>query len=548
MEQNGNIAKEESFSQICRKIYAGVISVAVLAVLVIFPLYYRDYYFDMLQAKYQFYYITMIAMFGVVLLLSLAFLVVDALEFRLGHVKALFKRCSLKRPKDMWTVTELFLLVFLIVCVISTFQSDYFFEAFWGNEGRFTGLFLHLIYILGFFLVSRLYRFKEWHLYLFLAVGMLPLLFGITDYFYLDILDFKENIASKDIDAFTSTIGNINTYATLVGILFGVLSVLFVTEKRVWKTCLFFVGYMITIFAMIMANSDNGILAFGLIFAFLPLLALQSLPGIERYLWMLSGFFSSCYFISWINKTVAIPTIFLEGACGIMANLSIALPAAVLLGVLAAALHVYRWKCRKGKKEQLGKKYIKLWIGLLVICFCAGVFVLYDANGGGHSERYGSLGNYLHFSDEWGNYRGMIWKIAVEVYGKQPLSHKLWGYGLDTFGVMTQEYRSVTSQMNGQVYDSAHNEYLQYFVSVGPIGLFAYMGFLGTALLLLIRKAKDRQWGLAIAAGISCYLVQALVTINLPIVTPIMWMLLSVGVANTEKQEKLAKEVSSEMF
>ena len=41
MEHNENIIKEDSFSQICRNIYAGVISVAILAILVVFPLYYR---------------------------------------------------------------------------------------------------------------------------------------------------------------------------------------------------------------------------------------------------------------------------------------------------------------------------------------------------------------------------------------------------------------------------------------------------------------------------------------------------------------------------
>lgn len=545
MVQNETMTKEASFSQICRKIYAGVISVAVLMVLVVFPLYYRDYYFDMLQAKYKFYYITMIAMFAVVLLLSIAFLVIDALEFKLGHLKALFKGCSLKRSKDMRAVTECCLLVFLLVCIISTCQSDYFFEAFWGNEGRYTGLFLHLIYILGFFLVSRLYRFKGWHLYLFVAVGMLPLLFGITDYFYLDILGFKKNISSKDIDSFTSTIGNINTYATLVGMLFGVLSVLFVTEKKGWRTWLFFIGYIITVIAMIMANSDNGILAFGLVFALLPLFALQSLKRIERYLWLLSGFFVSCYFISWINETIDREVVSLQGVCRILAELPLAIPAAVFFGILAVVIHSLRWKDKEGKKEKLGKTYRNIWIGFLVLCFCAGVFVLYDANGGGHSERYGSLGQYLHFSDEWGTYRGMIWKITMKVYAEQPFKHKLWGYGLDTFGVMTKEYRSVTSQINGQVYDSAHNEYLQYFVSVGPIGFLAYLCFFAAALYLLIRRAKDKRWGLAIAAGVSCYLVQALVTINLPIVTPIMWMLLSVGVANTEKTGEKIIEASA---
>ena len=132
----------------------------------------------------------------------------------------------------------------------------------------------------------------------------------------------------------------------------------------------------------------------------------------------------------------------------------------------------------------------------------------------------------------------MIWKIALESYAKQPFGHKLWGYGLDTFGLMTYDYRDITKSMNAQVYDSAHNEYLQYLVSVGPIGLLAYLGFLGTAIYIIVRRSREKKWGIAVASGVCCYLLQALVTINLPIVTPMMWTLLSMGVANREKDEK----------
>lgn len=536
MEHNGNITKEDSFSQICRNIYAGVISVAILAILVVFPLYYRDHYFDILESKYQFYYMTMISMFAVVLLLSLAFLIVDALEFKAEHAKTCIKKCSSAFPRDVRTAVDVCLIIFLVVAIISTCQSDYVYEAFWGNEGRFTGLFLHLIYIAGFFVISRLYRFKGWHLYIFLAVAMLPLLFGITDYFRLDLLGFKENVAAEDVDAFTSTFGNINTYITFIGILFGALSALFVMEDKGWKAVLSFAGYMITVVAMIMSNSENGILAAAFIFVFLPLFAFRYMRGIERYLLLLSGFFASCYVVSWINKNVDMPLVALDGVCHILANLSFALPNALLFGSLALAVYFLRLRADKGKKADFGSRYIKIWAGFLIVCFCIGIFVLYDANVAGHSERYGALGSYLHFSDEWGNYRGMIWKIALESYAKQPFGHKLWGYGLDTFGLMTYDYRDITNSMNAQVYDSAHNEYLQYLVSVGPVGLLAYVGFLGTALYIIVRRAKEKKWGMAIAAGVSCYLLQAMVTINLPIVTPIMWTLLSIGVANTEKE------------
>ncbi len=110
------------------------------------------------------------------------------------------------------------------------------------------------------------------------------------------------------------------------------------------------------------------------------------------------------------------------------------------------------------------------------------------------------------------------------------------GHGLDTFGVMTKAYRGETSRICGQVFDSAHNEYLQYLVTVGPVGLLAYLGFFAAALKIMLQKKPVGQWGLTISLGIGCYLAQAFVTINLPIVTPIMWMLLSMGVAICRKQ------------
>ena len=62
------------------KVYKGIVAVGVLCVLVVFPLYFRYYYFDILEAKYQFYYMVMIGMFAVCLLTAIAFLAVDFLE------------------------------------------------------------------------------------------------------------------------------------------------------------------------------------------------------------------------------------------------------------------------------------------------------------------------------------------------------------------------------------------------------------------------------------------------------------------------------------
>lgn len=541
MEQKKEQQMSDAFAESCQKIYSGIISVGVLLVLAIFPIYYRDYYYDILEAKYQFYYIAIFGMLGVLLLVSIAFLVIDALEFKLEYTKGFFHRFSLGEIRKTLTAADWFLLAFLVTGVISTLQSEYVYEAFWGNEGRYTGLFLHLLYGVSFWVVSRLYQFKRWHLYTFLSVAVLLLLFGITDFFKMDLLHFKVDISENDINDFTSTFGNINTYATYAGIILGCFSALFVVEEKGVKACLYYLGYMVTVLAVIMGNSDNAVFGITVVFAFLPLVAFQSRRGAERYLLLAAGFALGGQIVGWVSSRMAGQVIDLHGFFGTFSRIG-ALKILAVLGFLGAlAIHWVRMKDEKHERENLGKVPVMVWGAFLILCLAAGIFMLYDANAAGNSARYGALGNYLKFSDEWGTYRGMIWRISLDSYSKQPLSHKIWGYGLDTFGVMTMDYRGETSRICGQVFDSAHNEYLQYLLTVGPIGLLAYLGFFASALIMLFKKNPEGKWGLAAAFGVSCYLAQAFVTINLPIVTPIMWMLLSVGVASCRTKRAAIK-------
>ena len=44
---------------------------------------------------------------------------------------------------------------------------------------------------------------------------------------------------------------------------------------------------------------------------------------------------------------------------------------------------------------------------------------------------------YLLFNDDWGTHRGYIWHLAIRIYQKFPILHKLFGYGPDTFGIIT---------------------------------------------------------------------------------------------------------------
>ena len=78
--------------------------------------------------------------------------------------------------------------------------------------------------------------------------------------------------------------------------------------------------------------------------------------------------------------------------------------------------------------DSMNKIAVYIWIGVIAVVCLAVLFVLYDANLGGHADKYGALSSYVVFNDEWGTQRGYVWKRAMEIYTKK-LNLLLWtGY------------------------------------------------------------------------------------------------------------------------
>lgn len=74
----------------------------------------------------------------------------------------------------------------------------------------------------------------------------------------------------------------------------------------------------------------------------------------------------------------------------------------ILLWVLTA---LWYWFMVKGVQDSdvfaPGKLLRRIWGGLLIAGAVALIFMIYDANVGGNGARYGSLAEYLVFSDSW---------------------------------------------------------------------------------------------------------------------------------------------------
>ena len=186
------------------------------------------------------------------------------------------------------------------------------------------------------------------------------------------------------------------------------------------------------------------------------------------------------------------------------------------------------------------KRQVYIWIGVIAVVCLAVLFVLYDANLGGHADKYGALSSYVVFNDEWGTQRGYVWKRAMEIYTKKlNLLQKIFGYGPDTFALIMQYYYPGEMQ-NGRmvIFDSAHNEYLHYLVTTGFVGMASYLVFMVSSIVAMAKKIKEQPIVAAVMMAVLAYAIQAVVNINLPIAMPIILQLLAMGVGRKKTADK----------
>ena len=153
-----------------------IIDIFIVLILCVFPLFFTDKYFNILISKYYFY------------LAAIAFLVIALIgiyyyEKVKRHINAFFW----SELFNNFSITDWSLIVFIIVAIISTCISDFVSESFWGNEGRYTGLFLLSLYALAYFAVTRFGKVRKWHLDSFLFIALFIALLWTIFNCYLNV-------------------------------------------------------------------------------------------------------------------------------------------------------------------------------------------------------------------------------------------------------------------------------------------------------------------------------------------------------------------------
>ena len=514
-----------------------LMTIYVLFYLCVFPLATRDKYFDILQFRFQLYWIPTL-IYGILFLLLGIFYLLSDKRRNGGALTAKLKE-NLKWSvlKTKLTKTDLCFIALIFIMTLSVLFADYQYEALWGSRGRFNGLVLWLMFFIAYWLVTRFYHFKKWHLYAYLIAACLPEIWGITDFFMLDLLHFHVGGAAEYIYTFVSSVGNINTYTNMVALHFGAAVTLFVLSNSRWEKLLTFVAVVISSFAIVMGISDNGLLAAGAIFAFLPFVAWTSRQNITRFFITFSIFATSVLVTAYLTTQHA--TIAVADGGSVLVTIGktkafMLLTAALWLLTMVIAVLFHRKKSAE-QEAKTTRAARRIWLVLFIVAVVAVIAVLVDANSGRHPEIWEAYKNVLIFSDTWGTGRGINWRFAWEFFTeKSSFLDKLIGNGPDTYYIITMDnFKHLMKDAGYGIFDSAHNEYLECLVTIGVLGTIAYIGMLATSLRLMLKNRKNVS---AVACGfaILAYAVQAVVNIAIPITTPIFMILLYVGINNSQ--------------
>ena len=192
----------------------------------------------------------------------------------------------------------------------------------------------------------------------------------------------------------------------------------------------------------------------------------------------------------------------------------------------AAVLTIALFFARKQLKSGALPKACQVIAGIFVaICALSllSAFIYFSAID--KTTDLGGLTKYLRLNDKWGTHRGYAWIRSVILFKTNGVKNMLVGSGPDTFGQLIKKYyRDDMIARHGSVFDSAHNEFLTYLVTIGALGLISYLTVLISVIIKGIRRFEYSEGALITTLVVIAYCAQSIFSLFTPIVTPYLFV------------------------
>lgn len=520
-----------------------VVLIYTLSMFLVFPYYLTQKYNAARTDKYQlFLTITTIAM-----ICTLMFLLSDYFSRKGFNIKASIKEI-IKSFNCVDYLVILFFAVNLISSVFATANGGSFWDYFNGSLGRNMGVWVQLMLMIAYFLVSRLFYLRKYVLQLFM-LGMAGMtLLAVLNFYHIDPLNIYDGYSASIVNKFISTIGNKNMLSAMICVALPYSVGMSLVSENIINRIIAYVSVGIQFMGLIVATSDGGFLGcFIGIFALL-IFACRDLKRLFRFFVSLAVMVFSSRLLYFFDLAMDGNN---KGYTG-FSKLFVynhTLWLIVLPIIIALCSLIYYISINKERFNiALIKKvlFISVLVILALIIIISAILFAYISNID-NFEPYkdNEFLSFFRFDDDWGTHRGFFWIRSFEIIGEYDFREFLFGSGPDSFKSEFYKYNSeLLEKYNESSSNAAHSVYINYFVTLGIWGFAVYVILVISAIVTGAKFALKNPLALVCFGVIVSYAAQDLVNIANPINTP--WFIIMIAICqSTRKQYNSTEEITN---
>ena len=508
---------------VAKLILIWIVNAYVFLMLAIYPLFFKDKYYDMCDAKWEFYkYVS--AFFGVGAVLLFIWYV--ACIISKNKIKEFLKNAY----KNM-VLTDIFVLAYMLIVCISTILTPYKRYVIWGHDGWYMGLVAQLSFCIIYFFVSRFWRWDSTNLFIFIISAFAVFFLAVIMRFRIDPMDMYVGLDDYYLQHFLSTLGQTTWYSSYMCIVFPLGIVAYWCADKLWKKIAFGMFSVIGSLTAVTQNSDSAYIAILGIFFMLFWISFESDEKFLRFLECMIITLGSFKAMGILQKLFADKMVGLD-------KLSIFMSQSLVTTVMLLAVIICYFVMRCIVFEKTGFhitsiKSLRVVILILAIIGMIGTAIYVWLNTTGRlPEHLTSKSNYLVFDDTWGNNRGVSWRCSVSAYLRGNIIYKLFGVGPDNFPeYLYAYYKSDFDNILGDkiVQICAHNEWLNSLINNGLFGLIAYLGIFVFSFKDCMKEAKNNPYLYGVAIAIVAYILHNFFCYQQIICTPTIFIFMGMA-------------------
>ncbi|MBQ8318406.1 MAG: O-antigen ligase family protein [Lachnospiraceae bacterium] len=527
-------------NNICKKI---VILVYTLAMFCIYPVIVDNAYFNITITKTNFF-------LGAGKVFLVAFIVAVFADMIIHETFDIEDKFFIDDSRRFFMKPGFWMELFILANVMAWYMDDCSKQAISGENARYMGLEMYLIIGVVFLCIARISDISKISIVAFAFVTAYTYVVGIVQHLEIDVqywstgrqsvfefMHYRERLSDNQFDIYMSTFGNINIFSSFIVISLCLFLGLFIFTDVLYLKLVAGTVVVLGGTSLMIANSDSGYIGVaGAVFALL--LISYNAERIRHFIVSLILLACGNLLVVWLNNYAVREYDKRGGFAQAFDRLDFALVIILALGLLYVLVRYLGTKYNSKLKEANKKKVTGF---ISVATAVVGLVTIVAGNAMG-------IGIFT-FNDKWGTYRGFVWSRAWNIFCDAPIINKLFGYGNESFGTyMNAYYYEDMKEIVGRLYDNAHNELLQYLITLGIFGVIAYVGLFLSSVIYMLKYGKQNYMVYAFLVATVGYFVQSLINLNQPITTPLYFVIMALGVGYTtylRKQDGDYDQISS---